>query len=379
MLRRAQLAALLVLATACARAAPGTLASGLDPARTHALVVGVLEWKKAADWESFDSAHRRDAMLVRHLEERGVTGPRLIYLKDRQATLAGIRAALATLLASAREGDTLLMYYCGHGFLEAGEGFFANWDAGDGRGTWWSMHELVDVLQERFPGERALLFADCCHSGRLVEEVRRRSPTRIAYGVFTSASAEEVSTGNWTFTQALVDALTGSPLVDRDRDGSITAAELAEHAADEMTVFEGQRNASGLTGGFDPRTVLSRATGAPRSTRYGERVKVFADGDWWSGRIVDVKGDQALVRWVAIGYDTAESDEWHALANCKPLRLVQYPVGSAVRVKWKRKWYPATVKEVRGAQHFIHYTGEYAEWDEWVPPGRIRPLPRTTK
>lgn len=371
MLRHALLALLLLVPhrALAAKQQP----TGIDPARTYALVVGVLEWQKAEDWESFEATYRRDAMLVEHLKQRGITGKRLIYLQDKAATLPAIRANLAKQIGRAGAGDTLLVYYCGHGFLEAGEGYFANYDSGDTRKTWWSMRELVDTIQDTFKGGRALLFVDCCHSGRLVEEVSRRSPTRIAYGVFTSSSAEETSTGNWTFTQALYDALTGSPLVDRNRDGAVTAAELGDHAADEMTVFEGQRNAVGMVGGFDAGTVLSRTPGKPVPARYGERVKVWAEGEWWNGRIVDIQGDEALVRWVAIGFDTADSDEWHKVEKCKPLKLVQYPAGKAVMVKWKRKWYPARVKEVRGAQHFIHYDGEDAEWDEWVGPGRIRP------
>ena len=345
---------------------------GIDPARTYALVVGVLEWKAKDEWESFDTGFRRDAMLVEHLKKRGISGSHLIYLQDKQATLEKIRASLKEVVGRAHAGDTLLVYYAGHGFLEAGEGYFANYDIGEKQKTWWSMSELVDTIQASFLGERAILIADCCHSGRLVETVRRHEPTRIAYGVFTSSSTEESSTGNWTFSQAVYDALTGSPLVDRNRDGMITCQELSDYAAEEMTVFEGQRNASGMIGGFSPDTVLSTSTARSVPPHYGERVKVYADDDWWNGRIVDFHGDKARVRWVAIGYDTPDSDEWHPYASCKPLKLVQYAVGKAVLVKWKKKWYPAKVLEVKGAQHLVTYDGWDADSNEWVGPGRIR-------
>ena len=37
----------------------------------------------------------------------------------------------------------------------------------------------------------------------------------------TSAGLENVSTGNWTFTQCILDGLAGSPLIDTNEDGNI--------------------------------------------------------------------------------------------------------------------------------------------------------------
>lgn len=368
----ALLCALLVACPVRSSAAQQSL--GIDPAHTYALVVGVLEWKNGEDWSSFETTYRRDEMLVEHLKKRGITGQHLIYLKDKAATLAAIRASLELVISRAAAGDTLLVYYCGHGFLEAGEGYFANYDITDTQKTYWSMTEIVDTIQAKFPGTRAILLADCCHSGRLAENVQKRTSTRISYGVFCSSSAAESSTGNWTFTQAVYDALTGSPLVDRNHDGTITCAELSAYAADEMTVLEGQRSQSCMVGGFSPDTVLSTATTTKLPPHYGERVKVLENKKWWNGRIIDTKGDQALVRWVAIGYDTAESDEWHPLARCVPLKMIQYAVGERVEVKWKKKWYPSTVLKVEGIQHFVHYEGWDSDSDQWVGLGRIRPI-----
>lgn len=51
-------------------------------------------------------------------------------------------------------------------------------------------------------------------------------------------------------------------------------------------------------------------------------------------------------------------------ADCK--------VGDKADVLWKGKWYPATVKQVKGSECFIHYDGYGKSWDEWVGPNRIR-------
>jgi len=43
-----------------------------------------------------------------------------------------------------------------------------------------------------------------------------------------------------------------------------------------------------------------------------------------------------------------------------------------VMVEWHGHWYAAEVLRRSGGQHFIHYTGYGANWDEWVGPSRIR-------
>ena len=364
------LAVLLALAVS-ASAAPHTAATSIDPARTRALVVGVLSWKNTADWSSFDTKNRRDQRLIEHLRSRGVSTDRITYLQDKQVTLAGVRKSLATVLEASQPGETLIFYYCGHGFLDAGHGYFANYDAGAKANSWLPMREIYDTIDAGFHGDRVFLIADCCHSGRLAEDVAKAHP-RVAVAVFASSSADDSSTGNWTFSQAVLDALSGNPLVDRDHDGKITAQELARYTEDEMTLFEEQLASSTFAGGFDPGAVLASAVPAPSSPRYGERVKVLYNKEYWTGRIMEVKDDQALIRWVSIGFDSKNDDEWVPLSTVKTLKLVQHPVGTRLEVRWKKHWYPAKVVAVQGSMHQVHYDGYETEDDEWVPPARIR-------
>ena len=51
------------------------------------------------------------------------------------------------------------------------------------------------------------------------------------------------------------------------------------------------------------------------------------------------------------------------------------PAGAraAVEVEWGGSWWAAEVLRVSGGSTLIHYTGWDSSWDEWVPPGRIRP------
>ena len=58
--------------------------------------------------------------------------------------------------------------------------------------------------------------------------------------------------------------------------------------------------------------------------------------------------------------------------DLRPIKPVQYAIGTEVEVKWKKKWYPATILKVKDGIHLIHYTNYEAKWDEWVPSKRIR-------
>jgi hypothetical protein len=50
--------------------------------------------------------------------------------------------------------------------------------------------------------------------------------------------------------------------------------------------------------------------------------------------------------------------------------------GDAVRVEWGGTWWPAEVVAVRkDGKVKIHYTGWSSDWDEVVPPGRVRTGP----
>jgi len=51
-----------------------------------------------------------------------------------------------------------------------------------------------------------------------------------------------------------------------------------------------------------------------------------------------------------------------------------FPVGAAVDILWKERWYAGTVRAVEGARAWkVHYEGWSDRWDEVVEPGRLRP------
>ncbi|MCE7874471.1 hypothetical protein DYH09_29450 [bacterium CPR1] len=107
----------------------------------------------------------------------------------------------------------------------------------------------------------------------------------------------------------------------------------------------------------------------------GERVEAKDQGDWWPARVVRREGDRVLVRWQALGFDTAASDEWKKPQQVRSLASgTVYPEGTRVEVKWKGKLYPAVVVKEEDGIHLVHYLDYGSEWDEWVPAWRIKRL-----
>lgn len=105
------------------------------------------------------------------------------------------------------------------------------------------------------------------------------------------------------------------------------------------------------------------------------------DGQWQKALIGDFKDGQFSVRfaspaerqeaWVAEGSIRAVKEEPDAAAN-PPAPLT---TGTAVKVEWKRRWWPAKVLKVdekKDAQFYVAFDGYGEEWNEWVAPERIR-------
>jgi hypothetical protein len=282
-----------------------------QPHRTWVFVVGALRFKHQDLFDSFPQENRRDAELVSFFRQQGVPAPQIIYLRDREATAKRIESAFAQHLSRAREGDWLFLYYTGHGYRpdddDESDAYLASYDAGDEGVPGWRVNSIPATIERYFRGSHAFLTLDNCYSGSLVEAVRERT-TRISYAVLTSASADQVSTAEWTFTEGLLAALRGKAYEDSNNDGEVTLGEMAEQVTADMSFAERQRAAFATTGDFSPQTVLSRAE-RKRDARVGERVLVRSDGDWFKGRIIDADREDSEFLIHYYGWDDSY-DEW---------------------------------------------------------------------
>jgi hypothetical protein len=306
--------------------------SNWQPQRTWVFVVGTLEWQDKETFESFPKEERRDRELVRFFREQGVPDSQIVYLQDRAATTRRIQSSLRALLSKTQEGDTLFLYYTGHGYkTEAGRAYFASYDANEENNPGWAVDSIPATIERYFKGARAFLTADCCYSGALADAVRTRRG-EISYAVFTSATSDKLSTGNWTFTEALLAGLRGRAYIDTDGNGEITFNELGREIKSDMSFAEQQTASYLLTGEYEPQTILAGAQ-ARVDGRVGARVEVFSEGDWYKARIIDAGRGRYRVHYY--GFEDSY-DEWvraSQIRNNSPVRNKKsaVPLGKSTR------------------------------------------------
>jgi hypothetical protein len=340
-----------------------------EPQRTWVFFVGLLEWQDAESFASFPQKNRRDEVLLNELRKSGVPETRIVYLKDKQATTAKIQTEFVKLLSQAKPGDTVFVYYCGHGYKdETAKTFLASYDVSD-KIAGWPVASVPETIEKNFKGSQAIIALDNCYSGAMAAAVKA-APRRVSYAVMASSLASQSSTGNWTFTEALISAFRGDSFIDDNKDGKVTFAELESNAKDDMLFGEEQMAVFAFTGNFNPQTVIAGSR-ANTSSRIGERVEAYSIDGWYKGYITDANADKFKVHYYGYEYD---EDEWVTAKLIRQPGVVQYAVGQKVEVEWKKKWYPAKVLQVKGGSHFITYEGYGSEWDEWVPSNRIRKI-----
>lgn len=209
------------------------------PEKTRAVVVGVLSWQNPAIG-TFPAENRQDLRLYQTLLERGVPEHNVSLLLDEKADRQAVLEALQEQTSRLQQGDTFLFYYAGHGIRDkSGQVLFLPYDYSPGNGL--SMRDIGDKLFTS-KADRVLLFADCCHSGALEEVALSLEEHGVKAASLSSATAELTSTSNWTFTQALIDGLSGTPASDRNGDLRVTLAETMSDVADAMRFYEHQQS-----------------------------------------------------------------------------------------------------------------------------------------
>ena len=259
-----------------------------NPAKTWIFAVGVIQFDDP-NLATYPEKGRVDADMIRAYGRRGVPPDHIVFLKDREATRDTIMTRLAALLAQTADEDTLIFYYAGHGSRDyhdpARPVSFITFDTA----KTWLLKSVLDSIEANFRGQRVLLTADCCYSGGLAEEARRRRGPK-AFAVLTSAQATSTSTGNWTFTQTLTDLLDGNGLLDQDHDGRITLREAGNYLNAEMAFSEGQLATFATTGNFPADLVMAPTSGKPLTARAGTRCEALYEGKWYKVKVLENQG-----------------------------------------------------------------------------------------
>ena len=288
-----------------------------EPQKTWVFVVGVLQWQHPEVYPSFPKTNRRDVQLVDSLTRWGVPAERILYLQDGAATSDAVRKGFARQVARVAPGDTLFFYYAGHGYRRESDASFwmAPYDANE-LDTHFGLSEMAKLLQS-FQGARLVLAADCCHSGSLRNFVEQ-STQKYGMCAFSSSPAQLSSTGNWTFTDSLLDGLSGDPRADLNSDGRISLGEVATQIEKDMLLVESQRAGGSGSPGF-PLDTTWVSTSRPLKPGEGDYVAVLYDRQYWKARVLETGPQGVKVKWVGLAHDYP--DEWVPSSTVSPMPL----------------------------------------------------------
>lgn len=339
-----------------------------NPQKTYIIIAGALEWKDALS--PFDKKNRKDAELEQKFLSMGVPAANIRSMYDSKTTLANMNAAVDKMAAAADENSTIIFYYAGHGLNESAGVYFANYDINLKRPTetGFAINTLHEKLGKSKVGEIWLL-ADCCYSGGLLGVCEKLGKTGKQVVALTSSTSSNISTGNWTFTQTLLDCLDGRAWADHNTDGVIDLGEMKKEVRQAMKHRERQLN------GFETKGVdesITMATAKPfnnDSPKVGEYAWGKYEKKWKPIRILDVEGNTYKCEFYFYSDKVAVS---LTEADVRPMHFVRFKEGASVEVEWNGKWYKATVKKTSGDFCYITYNDYDDTWNEWVLYDRIR-------
>lgn len=343
--------------------------SSIDPANTYIFMAGVLKWKNPS-LSSFNNRNRKDEELYNLLLSQGIKKENTVFLKDGEATLNNMTSKLKEILGKANAQSTFIFYYAGHG-VRGGNGpvCFANYDYEGTKSNGFKATNVSELINSLFKGKQVWLLADCCYSGSLLDEAKTISNSGRSVITFTSSSSCNISTGNWTFSQTMIDCFSGLSVCDRNTDGKITLGEVKDELFDAMKYREKQLsgtvfyNMNELTQ-FNLTSVQSRSTASKKA----EYIYVQQNNKFEPARVVIYTGSNVTGELYHYSDKVAVTVP---VSKTKPIAFADYPVGMNVQVEWNGKNYPAVIKETKSEFHYIHYTGYDDSWNEWVMYDRI--------
>lgn len=353
--------------------APLTASGALVDANAHVVIAGLLQFSDPA-LTAFAQEDRRDAELGRALVTCGVPPQQITTLLDAQATRAAILAAVGAAADQTPPGGTLVFYYAGHGVrTRAGDIAYVAYDTRTDQAaeSGVSLDDLYLALVNRIAGKRVVLLGDCCHSGGLGLLATRLTAVGATALSLTSADASNLSTGNWTYSQLLLEGLRGDPALDANNDARVDLGELEAGVRVAMRHRENQRSGANLSAVQPAALTVAPRHGPPRAG--AEAGQFMRDRHGQIVRVNRVDGAQATVRRYAYALSR---DTLTPLSELTPQRSTRYPVGTELVVEWGGREWPAVVTAQEDDFAFITYPGWPHYWDEWILEDRVRRVVR---
>ncbi len=344
-----------------------------DPADTRLVMTGVLQWQDPAV-NSFSDENRKDQELFDLISATGIPDTASTLLLDSQGTLEKMTNNIRRHMKACTENSTFIFYYAGHGSKIGDKYYFCNYDMGQDATSMFNVETLYELASKHFNGKRIVLLADCCYSGSLLAVGKKIAELGKEVIVLTSATSSNISTGNWTFTQTLLDDLRGDPFADSDGNGMISLTETAAEIKEAMKYREYQLNGFAAYNLEADKIQIGRCVAQSSATQTdsgiysADYVYAHTAKKWRTARVMKTAGGTYTCQFY--NYSVKEDVELSA-ENVREVYFPVYEVGAKVEVEWEGKYYKSTILKTDDVFMYIHYDGDDDSYDEWVMYDRI--------
>ncbi|MBC8048274.1 MAG: caspase family protein [Fimbriimonadaceae bacterium] len=398
----------------------------MNPENLKVLIVGGLEWEDPY-LESFSKHHRKDAELEQTFLNLGVATENIISLYDEENTLESMYAAFDSIAVMSDAETHFIFYFSGHGFpgynyINDHESiYFANYDINSWypESTGFNIDYIGDEFINKFKGNAVLFMADCCMSGGLIEQAQKFSNKGIKAAAVTSSAASNWSTGNWTFTQKVIDALNGDRYINLNGDREITYAEMISEINFSMRNNERQKYGASFFNWSTEEVIVKtnnkKNTLDTENFYNGQYVFAKHKKNYYPVQITGEKNEMLQCRF----YNYADYENWTVdTDSIKIPYYVEYNIGDIVNIEsFKEKtatieatedgfykvvevggtgtlwltyerlsngteqpvtilnengnWVPGKILATDADAYFITYDDRNFQWDEWVNADRV--------
>jgi hypothetical protein len=231
---------------------------------TYALVIGINNYRPYPETPSLpplsyaESDARKMAQALRDPNKGQLSKVRVLL--DTEASKTALEAELRDLARRMNTGDTLIVYYSGHGMPNrSGQATLMPSDAKiNDEETWLSLDALQEQVRRASQGKgRLILILDACFSGQTQPGSRSftmpgrknlpkpQKPDLSGANVLLASSAdsqpswEDAELGGGIFTAYLLEAASGK--ADENGDGYVTIGEAYRYAAVRVEEFSLRR------------------------------------------------------------------------------------------------------------------------------------------
>ncbi len=285
--------ALLVLCASARYGVAQTNPATTRAPKSYAVVIGINKYPKLPGGQQLMFADKDATAFAEAMKK--VCGDNVRTFINQEATLAAIKEAVGNWLArSTLEGDTVYLFFSGHGIVEAeyGEAYLLAYDS-DAKQPFasaLSLRELNHAIGSRVRAGKLLVIADAVRqdffepdSGGVATSTMfsrafdKLADARPGVATLLANAAGEYSregqrwNGHSVFTKYLLDALAGDG--DANHDGAINADELYNFVASRVAGDTSNKQHPSRSGNLIAEIIVARTSSTIVAAKPIEPVK----------------------------------------------------------------------------------------------------------